>query len=64
MRRGAIAFAKGCNPLIDDGYERYTKNIAPGEINQQIAIADVVAAIRAKSDTLVVEIQTSQKTAA
>lgn len=64
FRRGAIAFAKGCNPVIDDKWESYTKDIAPGEINQAITISDVVAAIRAKSETLIVEIETSQKTAA
>lgn len=64
MRRGAIAFAKGCNPVIDDHWEKYTRQIAPIEINQMISIADVVAAIRAKSDTLVVEIQSDQKSAA
>lgn len=64
IRRGAIAFAKGCNPLIDDHWEKYTRQIAPGEINQMIPIADVVAAIRAKSDTLVVEIKTDEEIAA
>ena len=64
FRRGAIAFAKGCNPITDDDWANYTRQIAPGEINQIIPIADVVAAIRAKSETLVVDIGQQSQSAA
>ncbi len=64
FRRGAIAFAKGCNPISDDNWAKYTRQIAPGEVIQMVPIADVVAAIRAKSDTLVVEIGQPNQSAA
>lgn len=64
FRRGAIAFAKGCNPISDDNWAKYTRQIAPGEVIQMVPIADVVAAIRAKSDTLVVEIGQPSQSAA
>lgn len=64
FRRGAIAFAKGCNPITDDDWAKYTRQIAPGEVSQIVPIADVVAAIRSKSDTLVVEIGHSSQSAA
>ena len=64
FRRGAIAFAKGCNPVTDEDWQSYTKTIAPGQINQSVSIADVVTAIRAKSETLVVEIHNPQQSAA
>lgn len=64
FRRGAIAFAKGCNPMTDDDWQQYSRTIAPGSIEQSIAISDVVAAIRAKSETLAVEIAYQALTAA
>lgn len=64
MRRGAIAFAQGCDPLADDKWEKNTNQLAPGEMTQMIPIADVVAAIRAKSDVLEVEVGVAQQTAA
>jgi len=64
FRRGTIAFAQGCNPVVDNTWQVQTMKLAPGELHQIIPIADVVSAIRAHSETLVVEIKGDTQNAA
>lgn len=56
FQRGAVVFAKGCNPIKDDSWEKTMKSMAPEPLDVTVPISWVVAAIRAKADTLRIEI--------
>lgn len=59
FQRGAVAFAFGCNPIKDDNWEKMVKIMAPEPMDVTVPISWVVAAIRAKSDVLRIQIETN-----
>lgn len=56
FQRGAVAFAHGCNPIKDDKWEQNVKKLTSEPLDLTVPISWVVAAIRAKSDVLCIEI--------
>lgn len=56
IRRGTAVWAKGYNPIVDDNWERSTRNVYNGALSITIEIKELVEAIKSQQEYLTIDL--------